>query len=123
LNARVGDDESGTEWEALLVDDAVDVETVLADHQQKQRRASALRAALTVLTPRERHILVARRLAESPDTLDQIARRLSISSERVRQIEIRAFAKVRRAAIAAAQNAEGGEGSRDRNPDVPLLGQ
>ncbi len=108
LNAHVGGEENGTEWEALLVDDAVDAETVLADSQQKERRSGALRAALDVLTPRERHILAARRLSEAPATLDQLSRELSISSERVRQIEMRAFAKVRRAAIVAAQNATDG---------------
>jgi len=123
LNARVGDDEQGTEWEALLVDQAIDAETVLADHEQTERRTNALRVALGMLTARERHILEARRLAECPVTLDQLGFELSISSERVRQIEIRAFAKVKRAAITAAQNAEGADGSRGRRPGVPLLSQ
>jgi RNA polymerase sigma-32 factor len=64
-----------------------------------------LRAALGGLAARERHVFEARRLAESPVTLDQLARELSISSERVRQIEIRAFAKVKRAVMLAAQDA------------------
>ncbi|MEY9884147.1 RNA polymerase sigma factor RpoH [Bradyrhizobium sp. USDA 329] len=101
LNARVGGDEQGTEWEALLVDEASDAETVLADQDQMEHRTDALRIALNGLTGRERRVLEARRLAEHPPTLDQLARELSISSERVRQIEIRAFAKVRRAAIRA----------------------
>ncbi|MCP3407230.1 RNA polymerase sigma factor RpoH [Bradyrhizobium sp. CCGB01] len=105
LNARVGGDEQGTEWETLLVDQAIDAETVLADHEQTERRTNALRVALGVLTARERHVLEARRLAERPVTLDQLACELSVSSERVRQIEIRAFAKVRRAAILAAEDA------------------
>jgi RNA polymerase sigma-32 factor len=124
LNARVGDDEQGTEWEALLVDQAIDAETVLADHEQTERRTNALRVALGMLTARERHILEARRLAECPVTLDQHGFELSISSERVRQIEIRAFAKVRRAAILAAQDAarkraDGASGSRSRELTAP----
>ena len=124
LNARVGDDEQGTEWEALLVDQAIDAETVLADHEQTERRTNALRVALGMLTARERHILEARRLAECPVTLDQLGFELSISSERVRQIEIRAFAKVRRAAILAAQDAarkraDGASGSRSRELTAP----
>lgn len=119
LNARVGGDEQGTEWETLLVDQAIDAETVLADHEQTERRTNALRVALGVLTARERHVLEARRLAERPVTLDQLACELSVSSERVRQIEIRAFAKVRRAAILAAEAAvrnrsDGVAGSRPR---------
>ena len=105
LNARVGNEEDGAEWETLLVDDAVDAETVLADREQSERRSNALRAALGGLTARERHVLEARRLVDHPVTLDQLGVELSISSERVRQIEIRAFAKVRRAVILAARDA------------------
>ncbi|WP_445221311.1 RNA polymerase sigma factor RpoH [Bradyrhizobium sp. Pa8] len=124
LNARVGDDEQGTEWEALLVDQGIDAETVLADHEQTERRTNALRVALGMLTARERHILEARRLAECPVTLDQLGFELSISSERVRQIEIRAFAKVRRAAILAVQDAarkrsNRASGSRPRELTAP----
>ena len=105
LNARVGDEEGGTELEALLVDGAVDAETVLADHEQTEQRGKALRIALGGLAARERRIFEARRLMECPATLDQLARELCISSERVRQIEIRAFAKVKRAVMLAGQDA------------------
>lgn len=105
LNARVGDEESGTELEALLVDGALDAETVLAAHQQTEERAKALRVALGGLAARERRVFEARRLTECPVTLDQLARELSISSERVRQIEMRAFAKVKRVVVLAAQDA------------------
>lgn len=104
LNARVGDEESGTELEALLVDGALDAETVLAAHQQTEERAKALRVALGGLAARERRVFEARRLTECPVTLDQLARELSISSERVRQIEMRAFAKVKRVVVLAAQD-------------------
>ena len=40
----------------------------------------------------------ARRLREDPPSLDELGRELSISGERVRQIETSAFEKVRRAA-------------------------
>jgi len=104
LNARVGDEGSGTELEALLVDGAVDAETMLADHDQTEQRSKALRAALDRLAARDRRIFVARRLTECPVTLDQLAKELSISSERVRQIEIRTFAKIKRAVMLAAQD-------------------
>jgi RNA polymerase sigma-32 factor len=58
---------------------------------------------LKVLSARERHIFEARRLAEDPPSLEQLGHELSISSERVRQIEISAFAKVRRAATGYLQ--------------------
>ncbi|MBW5435088.1 RNA polymerase sigma factor RpoH [Bradyrhizobium canariense] len=108
LNVRIGGEDSGTELEALLVDGAGDAETVLVDHEQTERRASALRVALGGLAARERRVFEARRLTECPVTLDRLAHELSISSERVRQIEMRAFAKVKRAVMLAAQDAQRG---------------
>jgi len=108
LNVRIGGEDSGTELEALLVDGAVDAETVLVDHEQTERRASALRVALSGLAARERRVFEARRLTECPVTLDRLAHELSISSERVRQIEMRAFAKVKRAVMLAVQDAPRG---------------
>ncbi|QIP10538.1 RNA polymerase sigma factor RpoH [Bradyrhizobium symbiodeficiens] len=105
LNAPVGGEDGGTDLEALLVDGAIDAETLLADYEQTERRAKALRVALGGLAARERRVFEARRLTECPVTLDRLARELSISSERVRQIEIRAFAKVKRAVTLAAQDA------------------
>jgi RNA polymerase sigma-32 factor len=99
LNSRVGDGDSSTEWEAMLVDDAPDAEQIVAEHDETARRSAALRVALDVLTERERRVFEARRLAELPLTLEELGSELSISSERVRQIETAAFAKVKRATI------------------------
>ncbi|WP_298366299.1 RNA polymerase factor sigma-32 [uncultured Bradyrhizobium sp.] len=103
LNTRVGNEDRSAEWEAMLVDESPDAEAIVAEHDETTRRTSALRSALDVLTERERHVFVARRLVEHPLTLDQLGCELSISGERVRQIETRAFAKVRRATIAATR--------------------
>ncbi|RXG86214.1 RNA polymerase factor sigma-32 [Bradyrhizobium vignae] len=104
LSIRSGDNDRPTEWEAMLVDDAPDAEEIVAEHDQTMRRSKALRAALGVLTERERRVFEARRLAEQPLTLDHLGRELCISSERVRQIEALAYAKVRRATISALQD-------------------
>jgi RNA polymerase sigma-32 factor len=50
-----------------------------------------------VLTARERRVFVVRRLREDPPSLEELGRELSISGERVRQIETSAFEKVKRA--------------------------
>jgi RNA polymerase sigma-32 factor len=47
-----------------------------------------------VLNDRERRIFEARRLADDPITLEELADEFGLSRERVRQIEIRAFEKV-----------------------------
>jgi RNA polymerase sigma-32 factor len=103
LHTRVGDGDQSTEWEATLVDESPDAEEIVAEHDETVRRSTALRAALEVLTDRERRVFEARRLAEPPVTLEQLGCELSISSERVRQIETCAFAKVKRATIQAAR--------------------
>jgi RNA polymerase sigma-32 factor len=50
-----------------------------------------------VLNARERRIFEARRLAEDPMTLEDLASEFGVSRERVRQIEVRAFEKVQSA--------------------------
>jgi RNA polymerase sigma-32 factor len=63
------------------------------DHQHK-----ALVYAIGVLNQRERRIFEARHLADDPITLEDLAAEFNVSRERIRQIEVRAFEKVRRAA-------------------------
>lgn len=98
LNAPVADDGQTTEWEAMLVDDTPDAETIVGDLDESTQRTEALHAALCVLSERERRVFEARRLTEDPPSLEALGREMSISNERVRQIEVRAFEKVKRAA-------------------------
>jgi len=97
LNVSVSDD-GPTEWEAMLVDHAPNAEAIVAEQDESAQKAKALRSALDVLTARERRVFEARRLREDPPSLEDLGRELSISGERVRQIEASAFEKVRRAA-------------------------
>jgi hypothetical protein len=68
---------------------------VLAAEEEGQNRLAALRDALAVLNPRERRIFEARRLSDEPMTLEDLSTEFGVSRERVRQIEVRAFEKVR----------------------------
>ncbi|MCA6117429.1 RNA polymerase factor sigma-32 [Bradyrhizobium sp. WSM 1738] len=97
LNAPV-DDDGPTEWEAMLVDQSPNAEAIVAEQDEGAQKTRALHSALDVLTPRERRVFEARRLREDPPSLEELGRELSISGERVRQIETVAFEKVRRAA-------------------------
>jgi RNA polymerase sigma-32 factor len=99
LNKPINDEEQSVEREAMLVDPAPNAEAILVEWEEGVRQKRALYAALHVLTERERQVFMARRFAQKPPTLDQLARKMSISTERVRQIEARAFAKVKQAAI------------------------
>ncbi|WP_084799937.1 RNA polymerase factor sigma-32 [Bradyrhizobium sp. Ai1a-2] len=99
LNKPMDDDGQTAEWETMLVDDSPDAEVILAERDETTQQTSALSAALKVLTPRERQVFEARRLTDNPPTLAELASRLDISPERVRQIENHAFEKVKRAAV------------------------
>ncbi len=94
LNAPIREEGEGGEWQDWLVDESPNQERILADHEEYDARHSALMSALGVLNDRERRIFEARRLAEDPMTLEDLAAEFGVSRERVRQIEVRAFEKV-----------------------------
>ena len=56
------------------------------------------------LNERECDILMARRLADPPKTLEELSGEYDISRERVRQIEARAFEKLKKAMMSKAQD-------------------
>jgi RNA polymerase sigma-32 factor len=97
LNAPIREDGDSGEWMDWLVDDSDSQESRLAASEQADNRHKALGEALTVLNERERRIFEARRLAEDPMTLEDLADEFGVSRERVRQIEVRAFEKVQKA--------------------------
>jgi RNA polymerase sigma-32 factor len=97
LNAPIRDDGDSGEWQDWLVDEVSDQETRLVEDEESDNRKKALGEALSVLNERERRIFEARRLADDPVTLEDLAAEFGVSRERVRQIEVRAFEKVQRA--------------------------
>jgi RNA polymerase sigma-32 factor len=97
LNSPIREDGDSGEWQDWLVDDVSDQETRLAESEEADNRRKALGDALSVLNDRERRIFEARRLADDPITLEDLAAEFGVSRERVRQIEVRAFEKVQRA--------------------------
>jgi RNA polymerase sigma-32 factor len=113
LNAPVHPDENkagdALDW---LVDRNPTQETKFAEEQETAYRHQALKSALATLNPRERRIFTARRLTDEPPTLEELAAEHGVSRERVRQIEQRAFQKVR----AAMQSC--GRGAGGKQPDL-----
>jgi RNA polymerase sigma-32 factor len=97
LNAPIREDGDSGEWQDWLVDDSDSQEAVLARSEEMDNRRQALSDALSVLNERERRIFEARRLADDPVTLEELADEFGVSRERVRQIEVRAFEKVQKA--------------------------
>jgi RNA polymerase sigma-32 factor len=98
LNAPIHDEGEAGEWQDYLVDQSPSPEVLLAGRDETDHRHKALVHAIGVLNQRERRIFEARHLAEEPTTLEDLAAEFNVSRERVRQIETRAFEKVRKAA-------------------------
>ena len=96
LNAPMGQD-SDIEWQESLVDESDSPETSVGDYEELADRKALLARALNALNERERHILIERRLKEDPASLEDLALKYNVSRERIRQIEVRAFEKLRKA--------------------------
>ena len=101
LNAPIAS-EGDSEWQDLLADERPTVEETLIERGEAGRRSALLHNAMAVLNDRERDILTARRLSETPLTLEDLAVRYSVSRERIRQIEERAFEKVAKQTLVLA---------------------
>jgi RNA polymerase sigma-32 factor len=111
LNTPIREEGDSGEWQDWLVDEAPSQERVLVESEELDNRRKALGEALSVLNDRERRIFEARRLADDPITLEELADEFGVSRERVRQIEVRAFEKVQnavRARVAAMERGRPG---------------
>jgi RNA polymerase sigma factor (sigma-70 family) len=97
LNIPLNEDGDSVEWQDRLLDEGSDQETRVAESEELDTRRKALHLALTVLDDCERQIFEARRLLDPPPALAELATKFGLSRERIRQIEYRAFQKVRRA--------------------------
>ena len=96
LNATQSAEDEGREWIETIEDDgARGDELVERDHDMEALRGW-LADALEALNDRERFIVRERKLREDARTLESLGEELSLSKERVRQLEAAAFAKMRR---------------------------
>lgn len=101
LNLNTGNSAEGGDALEGLVDPSPTYDIQIAEDEELARRRQALKAAIQALSPREKHIFTARQLSESPPKLETLATEYGISRERVRQIELRCFEKVKAAMHAA----------------------
>ena len=98
LNAVIGsaDGDSTMEWQDWLEDEGADQAGDYAERDELEARRALLAEAMEVLNEREQDILTKRRLAETPKTLEELSEVYSVSRERIRQIEVRAFEKLQK---------------------------
>jgi RNA polymerase sigma-32 factor len=95
LNATVGSDgDSSTQWQDWLEDEDSDQAEAYEEKDELDARRALLVQAMSVLNDREKDVLMQRRLAEDPVTLEELSESYGVSRERIRQIEVRAFEKL-----------------------------
>lgn len=96
LDSQVFDGSSSRLVDTLVSEDR-DQESSLLDDQTRDHRAAAVRSAVVKLDERERFIVERRMMADRDDELSlaEIGRRLGVSRERARQLEVRAKGKLR----------------------------
>jgi RNA polymerase sigma-32 factor len=102
LNASVAGAEDSRDALSNLPDNRDSIEDTIEQLEFKRRGYDLLRKHLENLPERDREILRARRLSDPVATLEVLAQKYGISRERVRQIEERAYNKLRAAILADA---------------------
>ncbi len=102
LNAQIGED--GDEWQDWLIDKEMDQELKFAQKEEMDQRKDLLKDSIQILNDREKEILYARRLNDTPTTLENLSKKYKISRERIRQIENKAFEKVQKHMLNAARS-------------------
>ena len=90
-------DDQSSPMEFLSDDESASPEDLAAAHHDVENVRGAFADALATLSEREQRIVQARMIADEPETLDALGRKLGVSKERVRQIEERARQKLREA--------------------------
>ena len=95
LNATVGSDgDSTTQWQDWLEDEDSDQAGDYEARDELDARRALMAQAMAVLNDREKDVLMQRRLAEDPVTLEDLSTSYGVSRERIRQIEVKAFEKL-----------------------------
>ena len=103
LNAPVSTEDGAAEWQDWLVDDSETQDVRFEETEEYDARRKLLLEAMDGLNEREIEIIQARRLSDSPETLEELSQRFGVSRERIRQIEQRAFEKLQTAVRARAE--------------------
>jgi RNA polymerase sigma-32 factor len=99
LNAPLNTDSDSKDILSNMADSRINIEDGLEQLEFKRRGYELLKKHLSLLPERDREILKARRLSDPAATLETLSKKYNISRERVRQIEERAFNKLRDAIL------------------------
>lgn len=104
LNSPAHTDADSHDILSNMADDRTGIEDSIEQLEFRRKGYELLRKHLAELPERDREILHARRLSEPVATLESLSQKYGISRERVRQIEERAFNKLRDAILKETQD-------------------
>ncbi|MEL6118377.1 MAG: RNA polymerase factor sigma-32 [Pseudomonadota bacterium] len=96
LNATQSVDDEGREWIDTIEDDGPRGDELVEEDHDLSALRGWLGDAMSKLNDRERFIVRERKLRDEPRTLESLGDELSLSKERVRQLEAAAFQKMRK---------------------------
>lgn len=99
LNAPLNSDDEATDILSNMTDGRDTIEETLEQIEFRRRGYDLLKKHLGKMSERDRAILTARRLQQPVATLESLSQKYGISRERVRQIEERAYNKLRDAIL------------------------
>lgn len=99
LNAPLNSDEGATDILSNMTDGRETIEETLEQVEFRRRGYDLLKKHLAKMSERDRAILTARKLSQPAATLESLSQKYGISRERVRQIEERAYNKLRDAIL------------------------
>ena len=93
LNNNNDDDRTPMDF---LNDTSLKPDEITLNNEIHGNRKKVIKKSLQALNDREKHIILKRHLHHTPSTLEVIGKDLNISKERVRQLESRAFLKLKK---------------------------
>jgi len=96
LNATQSSEDEGREWIDTIEDDGPRGDELVEEDHDLSALRGWLGDAMGKLNERERFIVRERKLRDEPRTLESLGDELSLSKERVRQLEAAAFQKMRK---------------------------
>lgn len=99
LNAPLNSDDGATDILSNMTDGRETIEETLEQVEFRRRGYDLLKKHLAKMSERDRAILTARKLSQPAATLESLSQKYGISRERVRQIEERAYNKLRDAIL------------------------
>ncbi|WP_299848247.1 RNA polymerase factor sigma-32 [uncultured Roseovarius sp.] len=96
LNATQSSEDEGRQWLDTIEDEGPQADELVEQDHDRAALRTWLTQAMGALNERERFIVRERKLREVPRTLESLGNELSLSKERVRQLEAAAFQKMRK---------------------------